>query len=127
MPILRTEKPYLLRYEVRPAYLYVFVRCDNLTYSIARAYWDEIIDLQAETGSSHILLEKEICAEMTAVDVYRIGAELARSTLRGVKVAVYDPNTSQTIRKLGENVWMNRALHGRVFDDLNEAENWLCM
>jgi hypothetical protein len=119
------HKPYFLEHEIRSEYLYVYVKCDVLNYDIAKAYWDEIIDIVATTQSTRMLVEKDIYAEMTSTDIHRIGSEITRSALRQVKIAVYDPLTSQRTRQFSETVWLNRDLNGRVFDDFSAAEKWL--
>ncbi len=125
MSDLESTKPYSLEFELRPSYLYVNIRGDENNYTIARAYWDEIIILRKQTASSNVLVHKEIRPSLTTVDSFKLGTELADSGFEHVKVAFCDRYASPAEMSFSENVMTNRGMKFGTFTNIEQAKDWL--
>ncbi len=125
MSDLEAHNPYYLTHELRPGYLYVNVRGETMSYEIARAYWDDIIELYEQTSCERLLVEKDIPDELNVVDLFKIAAEISTSGFWGVKLALCDRHASKKINDFGEVVTTNRGMKLKTFADVKKAEDWL--
>ncbi|MEP6944619.1 MAG: hypothetical protein ABJA02_01790 [Acidobacteriota bacterium] len=120
-----SKKQYYLTHEVRSEYLYVLVTASDNDYEIARSYWDEIMQLLDRNGTKRLLVEKDIRAELSVADEFRIASEIAAGMIRWVKLALCERHISQENLEFGELVATNRGLNTRSFSDFLTAKNWL--
>src|SRR5258708_39635184 len=106
LDVAPATKPYRLAYELRPGYLYVHFRSDIMNYEIARQYWNEIIVMSARTRCKRLLVDKDISAEFSMVDAFRIASEIA-TEFNSVKLAVCDRQTPRESVEFAELVATN--------------------
>lgn len=118
-------KPYRLTFEQRPAYLYIHIISDQISYDIARQYWDEVFALRDHTKAELMLIDKDIPAELTFADALQMASEVAVWEHHNVKLALCDRHATQKAIQFGEMVATNRGLNTRSFSDFGEAEEWL--
>ena len=72
------------------------------------------------------MIEEDIKETATIAEVFQLSAELPFMGFRGVCVAFFDRYAEhQELNEFSELVSTNRGLFGRLFNDFNEAENWL--
>jgi hypothetical protein len=116
---------YHLTHEHRPEYLYVQIAGDSINYQIARSYWDEILVICERMGTRRLMVDKNIRAELSMVDEFRMASDIATSPIRRVKLALCDRHVSQANLNFGETVATNRGLNMRSFRDEVAAEKWL--
>jgi hypothetical protein len=120
-----SKKAYRLSYEMRPEYLYVLIEADKIDYEIARSYWDEITELRERLNTRLLLVDKDVRAQMSTGDEFRIAAEIANEAFRRVKLALCDRHVSPENLAFGETVATNRGLNTKSFREAGAAEKWL--
>lgn len=119
-------KPYQITFEERPRYLYVYVTGDSDSYEISRRYWLEVSAMSAETGYKRILIEEDILETVSISDMYRLASELPQMGFFGVRLAFVDRYAEHSeLNEFGELVAVNRGIMGKIFNDLQAAEEWL--
>lgn len=121
-----SSKPYHISFEYRPNYLYVYVSGEHDSYKISHQYWLEVADECNKTGYKKVLIDEDIKESVSIGEAFQIAAELPLMGFRGVCVAFYDRYAEQhELNEFGELVATNRGFFARVFNDFNEAENWI--
>ena len=120
-----SDKSYQLSYELRPEYLYVLIKGDKIDYEIARQYWDEIIEIREQVNTRLLLVDKNVRAELSTVEEFRIATEISTIALKSVKLAICDRHVSPECLEFGEMVATNRGLNTKSFRDAAAAEKWL--
>lgn len=119
------EKPYSLTFERRPGYLYIHIVAEQISYEIARQYWDEVFALRDHTKAELMLIDKDIPAELSFADAHRMASEVAVWEHHNVKLALCDRYATQKAIQFGEMVATNRGLNTRSFGHFDAAEEWL--
>ena len=118
-------KPYTLKLEDRPEYLYAFVESDSRDYERASQYWREIAERFAATDHLNLLVEKGLSPKTTLTDAFELVSEFPRM-FTNVRLAFVDPDSgNQEVNEFAETVATNRGIVGRVFQNFAEAEDWL--
>lgn len=120
-----SEKPYKLSYELRPDYLYVLVKGETNSFDIASRYWDEIKAIRDQMETRLLLVDKDIRAELSTADEFKIAKEIATDAFKRVKLALCDRHVSPENLEFGELVATNRGLNTKSFRDPDAAEKWL--
>lgn len=121
-------KPYSIKFELRPNYLYVYVKGEADSYEIMRAYWVEISQECGKQGTKKLLVEEDLSRRVdTMSDVYKSAAEVSLiGGLAGVKIAFVDRRPDHhDLNLFGELVATNRGLYCKVFKDFETGEQWL--
>ena len=120
------SRPYEIAFERRPGYLYVYVSGEHDSYEISRSYWLEVAEHCRKIDCNKILIEEDIPEAVSPADMYQLATELPKMGFLGVRVAFYDRYADQQdLNEFGELVAVNRGLYGKLFNDINEAEDWL--
>jgi hypothetical protein len=125
MSNIDSDKAYQLSYELRPEYLYVHIEAGTIDYEIARQYWDEIIEIRERADTRFLLVDKDVRAELSTIDEFKIAKEITTMALKRVKLAVCDRHVSPENLEFGEMVATNRGLNTKSFSDTDAAEKWL--
>jgi hypothetical protein len=120
-------KPYSITFELRPDYLYAYVKGDFDSYDISNAYWTEISAECAKHGIRKLLVDEDLTEPVPSMsEVFKGASERSFMGLAGVKIAFIDRHPDQLEQNLfGELVSTNRGLFCKVFSDLAEGETWL--
>lgn len=59
-------------------------------------------------------------------EMYQLASEIPQLGFFGVRIAFVDRYIEQQdLNEFGEFVAVNRGLHGKIFNDVKEAEKWL--
>lgn len=121
------HKPYDIRFEHRPEYLYAYVSGEKDTVEISTQYWDEIAEECRKNDSKKVLVEEDISEALASVfELYQFATELPNLGFAGIYIAFVDRYIEQNdLNEFVELVASNRGLMGRVFNDVKEAEKWL--
>ncbi len=119
-------KPYQLTVENRADYLYAYVEGQRDTYSISRAYWQEVADEAVRLNSTRVLIDENIVESSSIEDVFRLASEIPQMGFGRARIAFVDRYLDQNeVNQFGEIVATNRGVNGRVFNDIPTAEQWL--
>ena len=127
MEISSGGKPYSITFEVRPQYLYAYVKGDSDSYEISNAYWTEVSAECAKHDTRKVLIDEDLAAPVDSrSDVIKGAAERSYMGLAGVKIAFVDRHPDHHEENLfGALVSTNRGLFCKVVNDLKEGEEWL--
>lgn len=120
-------KSYTITLELRPEYLYAYVKGEADSYEITVGYWSEIAQACAENNVKRLLVDEDLAEQTVSMsDVYQGAADLSSMGLNGVKIAFFDRHADHhDLNQFGELVATNRGLFCKVFNDFDEAERWL--
>jgi len=120
-------KPYSINFEMRPGYLYAYVKGDNDSYEISNAYWTEIAAECAKHNVQRLLIDEDLDKQVESMsEVYQGASERTFMGLAGLKIAFVDRHPDHhELNLFGELVSTNRGLFCKVFRDLKEGEAWL--
>jgi hypothetical protein len=89
-------------------------------------YWQNIVQKKSEYNSNLILLENNIPAVVSIIDMFRIVSELSGMGLSGSKLAVVDRHPEHTeANEFAVTVATNRGVRMRTFSSVRDAEEWL--
>jgi hypothetical protein len=119
-------KPYQITFEERRQYLYVYVTGDQDSYEISRSYWLAVSAACGKINCKKILIEEDIPEVVSMSEMYRLASELPQMGFFGVRVAFFDRYAEQNqLNEFGELVAVNRGITGKIFNDIQTAEEWL--
>ena len=123
---VNAEKQYRLSFEQRPGYLYAYVEGDHDTYDISRDYWLEIAAEVSRNGSQCVLIDENIEEGAQMADAFRLASELPKMGFGSTRIAFVDRYLDQNeVNEFGELVAVNRGLNGKVFNNKDQAVEWL--
>jgi hypothetical protein len=125
-PFSDGSKPYLIRFERRPDYLYAYVGGERDSLAISLAFWREIAEECRSAAARKVLIEEDIEESVSMLEMYQIAAEIPQMGFANVLIAFADRFLEQQdLNEFGELVATNRGLRAKVFNDVEEAEKWL--
>jgi hypothetical protein len=125
-PFSDGSKPYLIKFERRAGYLYVYVGGEQDSLEISLAFWREIAEECRRAEARKVLIEENIEESVSMLEMYQIAAEIPQMGFASVLIAFVDRFLEQQdLNEFGEMVATNRGLRAKVFNDVNEAEKWL--
>lgn len=116
--------PYTIKLEDRGEYIYVLVGGDKLTPEISASYWREIAGACFETNKNRIMIEKDFAETVSAAEMVMMGEYLGK-LLPNYKIAFIDRHGNQNINELGKKIARNREVKMQLFNDTEEARQWL--
>ena len=128
MIIPKSDSPesYNISFEYRPEYLYVYVSGEHDSYAISRQYWQQISDECAVNKIKRVLIEEDIPEMVSMGEMFQLASEIPEMGFFGIRIAFVDRYIEQQdLNHFGELVAVNRGLHGKIFNDVTEAEKWL--
>ena len=124
--IIENSKQYNLVFDQRAEYLHAYVSGDTDSLDISQQYWREIADECRRLKCSKLLIVEDINDVFSMMEMYQIASEIPNMGFLGVRIAFVDQYLEQqTVNEFGEIVATNRGVHGKVFNDIAEAEKWL--
>ncbi len=120
------SKLYNLKFEERTDYLYAYVSGDKDNLVISRQYWSEIADKRQQTKYNKVLIVEDLKEMSTMMGTYEFACELPTMGFAGIKIAFVDQHIEQQeVNEFGEIVATNRGAYAKVFNTVEEAEQWL--
>lgn len=121
-----SSKLYKITFENNAEYLYVYVTGEHDSYDVSIGYWREVADECKRSNVKRVLIEEDIPELVPMSDMYRIASEIPTLGFAGVRVAFVDRyNEHQQDNEFGALVATNRGLYGKIFNNIEEAKNWL--
>lgn len=122
---MRPSKPYRLKIENRPEYLYANIIAERETPEMSEAIWEEIAQ-NCHEKCGKLLVDQNIPEiEVTYLEKYECINNLITALMR-IDVAFVDKYIEQmALNKFTELVATNRGLSVKVFSNFDEAEKWL--
>jgi hypothetical protein len=77
-------------------------------------------------GVTRVLVdERELCYHLSTVDSFESGKFVAEKARSGVRIAVACSSEAKASARFWETVAINRGAPLKVFDDIDDAEEWL--
>jgi hypothetical protein len=127
MTISDREKPYSITFELRPEFLYAYVKGSADSYEVSNGYWTEISRECSKLNVNKLLVDEDLEQPMASMsEVFHSASERPSMGLISVKIAFVDRHLNHhEVNQFGELVTTNRGLHCKVFYDLAEGESWL--
>ena len=120
------ENPYRLTFEQRDGYLYAYVEGEHDNYEISMAYWLEVVCEVVRTAAKRVLIDENIVESATMEEVFRLASELPTLGFGATYVAFVDRYLDQNeINSFAELVAVNRGLNGKIFNNEQQAIDWL--
>ena len=120
------SKPYKLTFDVRPQFLYAYVEGEHDSYEISRAYWQEVADESVRLGVRRVLIDENIVETGTVAEAFQLASEIPQMGFGNTRIAFVDRYLDQNdVNQFGELVAVNRGVNGKIFNDLETAEQWL--
>jgi hypothetical protein len=117
-------KSYSIKFEDRGEYLYVLVGGRKLTAAISATYWREIAHHCFQLKKLKILIEKDFKQSVSPQEMLQMGNYLGY-LLPTFKVAFVDRYKHQEVNELGKVVARHREVIMQLFDNVEDAEQWL--
>ena len=117
---------YKLKKEDKGDYLYFHVTgTDSL--EVSKAFWREIIETSTNLNCQKILVDEELEGSVPVGDIFEvITSGLDIHDVMSMKIAFVDRFSEQMEENIfGERVATNRGINGKVFNNIEEAEQWL--
>ena len=119
-------KVYTIEFEYQPEYLYAFVEGDEDSLEITRQFWSELLAECKKFDYRKLLIEENISENVTASEVYEFAKELPNMGFDGISVAFVDRQADhEEINRFGGLVAHNRGMDLKVFEEVQEAKEWL--
>lgn len=120
------DKPYDLKLEIRPGYLYARIHSETITPEMTVAYLHEVTDRCHKLGRTRLLVERDIPATLSDADVYFSGTEFAHMGIESIRIAFVDARAENAEHlEFAMLVANNRGGHLKLFKTVPEAETWL--
>ncbi len=118
---------YTIAFEEFPDHLRAVIEGESDTYEITQQYWAEVTARCRQANVKRLFIEERLKRQIpTVADTYQAAAERHEMGLTGVKIAFYDADPEQYDQNLfGELVARNRGINVKVFNDRDEALEWL--
>jgi hypothetical protein len=119
-------KPYIINFEDRANYLYALVHGEQYGYKVLAQFLREIADECKKRNFNQVLIEENISATASEMDVFRIASELPQLGFSDIRMAYIDRFTEQKdLNEYGKEVAENRGVDVKIFSSLEEADKWL--
>lgn len=126
MRSLNPSKQFTIAFDDRTDYLYACVTADSYSYQIVSGYCEEISTECKKNSHAKVLIEENIAESVSMVEMYKITTQVPQKFLAGIQIAFVDDFPEQSnLNKFGEIVAVHAGVHGRVFTNVTEAEEWL--
>jgi hypothetical protein len=122
----KENKPYIIKFEHREGYLYVYVQAKEDSFDVSLDYWTEVTKYCKKNSFSKVLVEEDIGTDNKIIDTYEIVSRGQKVNLAGIKIAFVDRYPEQMeSNRFGETVARNRGILVKVCPNIKEAEEWL--
>ena len=116
---------YALNFEDRGGYLYVCISGRD-SFAASLQYWNEIADEIARRGHDRLLVHERMEGQVSVQEMYALIRDLKDSSLKGVKIAVYDEMAADSFLNMLGKLFANyRGGDVRIFSRLEAARKWI--
>ncbi len=119
-------KPYELKFDERPNYLFVEVTTEIFSVDIAVAYLREVIAECRELNYHRVLLVGDIPEALSPARNKNVGSKLRELVFEGLKIAVVEP----TLDRRQQDNYSDTASRGlgidvKAYNAVPDARRWL--
>lgn len=122
----KEAKPYVVKFEHRACYLYVYAHAEKDSFDISLGLWKEVASYCKANGFFKVLVEEDFGTDNDMMDAYEVMAQAHNVGFAGIRIAFVDRHPEQMDSNLfNETVARNRGISVRVFATVKEAEEWL--
>jgi uncharacterized protein YfkK (UPF0435 family) len=117
---------YNINFSQKPTYFHVIVTGENNKENVAR-YMEDIQQKCEEVNCLSVLIEERLEGpRLNTLDIFQLVTEGSSHAIGKFQAIAYvDINAVNASMQFAETVAVNRAIPVRVFDTVDEAENWL--
>jgi len=121
------QKYYKIEFDNQPEYLSAYVSGEKDSLEISRQFWREISEECKRVECKKLLIVEDIEEAVSMADIYMIASEIPQ-LFYGVRIVFVDTHLDhQSLNEFGEIVATNRGVHGKIFNDVEEAKKWLLL
>lgn len=121
-----SESDFEIRFEERAGYFYAFVSGKEDSLAISLDYWQKVIEECTQRGYDRLLVEEEFPNQVSPREMYTLIVEIKKKLTTPMKIVFMDREAEHSeLNLFGETVAVNRGIIGRVYTEIEEAENWL--
>ena len=119
-------RPYELKFEKRPSYLYVRVEGGDRQVGKASDYLRDITSQCRRSDCNRVVIEKQVPGRLAVWDVFSVATRFPLMGSKLTKVAIVDKHLPRSERKqFSVMVGRKSGLDLHVFTNVSEAENWM--
>ena len=121
------EKPYRLKFEVRPEYIHARIAAPKISRIIALDYLSEIADKCAAMRCKQVLLERDIDTMIAGKALFQTTKDFVRMN-QGIRIALVNPHPSieEPLRNIVDYA---SSIGGEFeyFSTVADAKRWLLL
>lgn len=120
------EVSYRLKFENRPGYFYVHIKCWDPDLNTYRAIVREGAKELEKTGHIKILAELDVPTRLSTAEAFWLTTEFPDLGLEDKLLAVVDArHNDEALNRFGDAAAHNLEITRRTFTSVEEAEQWL--
>jgi hypothetical protein len=120
--------PYTIVIVQKPQYLLVKVTGENSLQTV-KQYLADVLDACIKNNCPNVLIEEDLQGpRLNTLDVFKVVSEGVRNEARSLRFIAYvdaNPKSEMGLIHFAESLAKNQGIPVRVFDSVQEAENWL--
>lgn len=118
------SEDFNLTFEVRGNFLYAHLTGKD-SFSASLDYWNQIADQVRQRQLNKVLVHENLTGEITEGEIFDVMMDILPAST-GIHVAFFDENgADRDINEFGQLIANNRGADIRIFQSLEDAENWL--
>jgi hypothetical protein len=118
-------RPYKIRFEERPGYLFAHVKAETIDRNTAFAYLQDLGAKCAELNAKRLLVIRDIPMVMSDVKNYQCLTEMIR-VLGRIRLALVNPYSEfASAVDFGTLVIRSKRYDYKAFTSMDDAEQWL--
>ena len=122
----KSKPKFNLLLEEYDNYLYASVSGPQDSEEVSIQFWKEILTKAEELNVKKILVEEDFPNQLSVLEIHAVAEVIANHFTNAFQIAHVDKHASDIdLNVFGETVARNRGLWVRVFQTLEDAEEWL--
>lgn len=117
---------FSLHFNEMPDYLYAYVTGPKDSLEVSRRFWREIYTRSVEIECQSLIVEEDFPNQLSTTEIFQVSELISELFGSTIKIAHVDRQLSDMdLNSFAETVVVNRGVHARVFNRLDEAEKWI--
>jgi len=123
---MKDVEKYELRFEMRPGYLYAGLKCESMSFELARLYIQAVADKSRETGMLHVIIDRNCEVTLSNLMSFLAFSTFSEMAPPGFRMGIVDPDENNRKRlNFGLRSLEQFDVEVQIFPDIEEAEAWL--
>lgn len=115
-----------LVFDERDGIIHAFVTGPHDSYELARDYYTRIYEKAKFTGHKKVLVEEDFPNQISMSDMFKSAVFVQKVFVPPFQIALVDRSVNdKELNEFGELVAQNRGIHGKIFNRIEDAEEWL--